>query len=210
MSLLDQLSSSRGDRTEASNRRVAARLIENSARLPEIAHGLASPDRKLAGDCAEVLTKVAAVEPRLVAPFAQELIARLDDPDTRVRWEVVHSLAEIAATAPDRILPILPRLDQMMANDQSVIVRDWAVLTLGEYGRTSAAAAQRVWLSLRKALTAWKGKQAGKALVGMQKLVQADSRLKADGRRSAERFVDDPSPSVRMAAKRLLKLCARE
>lgn len=205
MNLLDQLSSSRGDRTEASNKRVAARLLKDSSRLSEIAVGLTSDDAKLAGDCAEVMTMVAADKPAAVAPFADKLIARLDDRDTRVRWEVMHSLAEIAACVPGQIAPIVSRLDEKIANDKSVIVRDYAVLALGEYGSTSPAAAQRVWPSLQKALVAWDGKQAGKALVAMQKLVAVDSSLKADARKIAERFLDHSSTSVRTAAKRLLK-----
>jgi HEAT repeat protein len=181
-------------------------LLKDGARIAEIAGGLTSTDAKLVGDCAEVMTMIAAEKPKAVAPFADKLIARLDDKNTRVRWEAMHSLAEIAATVPGQVAPIVPRLEEKIASDQSVIVRDYAVTALGEYGSTSPAAAQRVWPSLHKALVAWDGKQAGKALVAMQKLVAVDSSLRGDARKTAERFLEDPSPTVRAAAKRLLRL----
>ena len=205
MSILAKLSSQRGDRTEASNKRVAAQVLKEPGLLAEIAPGLGSADAKLAGDCAEVMTMVAATQPHIVAPYADALIARLDDKDTRVRWEVMHSLAEIAAQVPDKIAPLVRRLDEKIALDKSVIVRDYAVLTLGEYGGTSPAAAQRVWPHLRQALVLWEGRQASKALTAMHKLVAVDPALKSEAHKIAQRFVNHPRASVRTAAKRLMK-----
>jgi len=205
MSILDKLSSQSGDRTEASNKQVAARILKEPALLAEIEHGLSSPDAKLAGDCAEVMTMVAEKEPDAVAPYVDALIARLDHKDTRVRWEAMHCLAEVAARVPDKIGLLLRRLDEKIALDKSVIVRDYAIVTLGEYGGTSPAAAQRVWLHLRQALVLWEGKHAGKALTAMQKLVAVAPALKPDAQKIAQRFVDHKRVTVRTAAKRLMK-----
>jgi HEAT repeat protein len=205
MTVLDKLSSQVGDRTEASNKQVAARLLKEPALLAEIERGLLSPDAKLAGDCAEVMTQVAAVKPDAVASYADAIIARLDHKNTRVRWEAMHCLAEIAAHVPEKIAPLVRRLDEKIALDKSVIVRDYAILTLGEYGRTSPAAAQRVWQHLREALVLWEGKHASKALSAMQKLVAVDPALKPDAQKIAQRFLDHNRASVRTAAKQLLK-----
>ena len=205
MSILTKLSSQSGDRTEASNKQVAGRVLKEPALLAEIADGLASSDAKLAGDCAEVMTMVAAKKSDIVAPYADMLIARLDDKDTRVRWEVIHSLAEIAARVPDQIAPLVRKLDEKIALDKSVIVRDYAILALGEYGGTSPAAAQRVWTHLRQALVLWEGKHASKALAAMQKLVAVDPTLQSDAQKIAQRFIEHKRVSVRTAAKRLLK-----
>ena len=204
MSILDKLSSQVGDRTAAANKRVAARVRKEPRLLNEIAGGLAAQDAKLAGDCAEVMTQVAAKEPQLVAPHAGALIALLDHPDTRVRWEAMHSLAEIAALAPDKIGPIMTRLVEKIALDKSVIVRDYAILTLGEYGGTSARAARRAWPHLRQALVVWEGKHAGKALEAMRKLIAVDATLADEARDIARRFKDHKRAKVRTLAKRLL------
>ena len=205
MSIIAKLSSQSGDRTEASNKRVAERVLKEPALLAEIERGVGSTDAKLAGDCAEVMTMAAAKKPDIVAPYADTLIARLDDKDTRVRWEVMHCLAEIAAQVPDKIAPLVRRIDEKIALDKSVIVRDYAILALGEYGGTSPAAAQRVWSHLRRALILWDGKHASKALTAMQKLVAVDPSLRPDAQKIAQSLVDHKRASVRTAAKKLLK-----
>jgi hypothetical protein len=70
MTIVEQLSSQTGDRTEASNRAVAWQCLTDAAALEEIAGGLESEDERLAGDCAEVMTKVAETKPALVNPYA--------------------------------------------------------------------------------------------------------------------------------------------
>ena len=203
--ILNQLSSPRGDLTEASNKRVSATVLGAPVLLDEIAQGLKSTDPKLAGDCAEVMTLVAEAQPDLVAPYADALIARLAHQNTRVRWEVMHCLAGIAARVPNKIAPIMRTLDDMIALDKSVIVRDHAIRTLGVYGSTSPTAARRVWPHLREALVLWDGKHASKALAAMQKLVRVDATLKTDAQKVARRFIEHKRVSVRTVAKRLLK-----
>ena len=205
MSILKQLSSQAGDRTAESNKHVAARALQQPSLLAEIAIGLASTDPKLAGDCAEVMTCVAADKPELVAPYADPLIAQLDHKDTRVRWEVMHSLAEIAAQAPGKISPLVPRLVDKIDCDKSVIVRDYALLALGEYGGTSVEAARYVWPHLRKALEVQDGKYVGKALEAMQKSAAIDPGLRTEVAIIAQRFLDDKRAKVRTLAKRLQK-----
>jgi hypothetical protein len=205
MNILKQLSSQASDRTEESNKRVAARVLKQPALLAEIAIGLASTDTKLVGDCAEVMTFVAADKPELVAPYAAALIALIDHKDTRVRWEVMHSLAEIAVQVPKKISPILPRLVEKIDRDKSVIVRDYALLALGEYGGTSVEAARYVWPHLRKSLEMWEGKHVGKVLEAMQKSAAIDPGLKVEVAIIAQRFLEDKRARVRTLAKRLQK-----
>ncbi len=205
MNILKQLSSQASDRTEESNKRVAARVLKQPALLAEIAIGLASTDTKLVGDCAEVMTFVAADKPELVAPYAAALIALIDHKDTRVRWEVMHSLAEIAVQVPKKISPILPRLVEKIDRDKSVIVRDYALLALGEYGGTSVEAARYVWPHLRKSLEMWEGKHVGKVLEAMQKSAAIDPSLKVEVAIIAQRFLEDKRARVRTLAKRLQK-----
>jgi len=184
---------------------VAARVLKQPSLLAEIAIGLASTDTKLVGDCAEVMTFVAADKPELVAPYADPLIAQIDHKDTRVRWEVMHSIAEIAAQVPEKISPLVPRLVDKIDCDKSVIVRDYALLALGEYGGTSVEAARYVWPHLRKALEVQDGKYVSKALEAMQKSAAIDPGLRTEVAIIAQRFVEDKRAKVRTLAKRLQK-----
>lgn len=203
MSILDELSSQVGDRTEAADKRVAARVLKQPALLDEIERGLLSPDAKLAGDCAEVMTLVATAKPELVVPYADTLIAGLDHRNTRVRWKAMHALADMAALIPDQIARLIPKLVEKIALDKSVIVRNHAIRALGAYGGTSAAAARKAFPHLRGATVLWEGKHAGKALAAMQKLVAVDASLAADAQKIAQRFAEHPSATVRRMAKGL-------
>jgi hypothetical protein len=59
MSILAQLSSQVGDRSEYSNRKVVIQCYDDPDLLGEIAEGLKSKNAALVGDCAEVLTQIA-------------------------------------------------------------------------------------------------------------------------------------------------------
>ena len=92
-----------------------------------------------------------------------------------------------------------------IALDKSIIVRDYAIEALGEYGHTGAAAARTAWPYLHEALTLWGGRHAGKVLEAMQKLIVVDAALRVEVQDMAQGFVDHTSAKVRTAAKRLLR-----
>jgi hypothetical protein len=100
MSILDELPSRIGDRTQAANRAVAEKVRADLALLPDIAVGLSSANVKLAGDCAEIFTMTAEVQPEAVVTYIPQLIPLLGSKNTRVRWESTHMLALVARHAP--------------------------------------------------------------------------------------------------------------
>jgi HEAT repeat protein len=205
MDILSQLSSQVGDRTEDSNKRVAGKVLKDPALLKQLEEGLASNDFKLAGDCAEVMTNVAAENPELVVPFADSLIRQIEHKDTRVRWESMHSLAEIGSRIPNKISAIVPKLAEITASDKSVIVRGYAIKVLGEYGMTSPTAAHEVWPPLVKQLDRWEEKDTGKVLESLFNLVSCNPGLSQKGREIAKKFQNHASAKARTMAKRLLK-----
>ena len=98
MSILNQLSSQVGDRTEASNRRVAAQCLLDPALLDEIARGLKSEDGALVADCAEVMTKVAEEHPEIVkrlTAFAEEAREDLGDKLTKRKGKNVRPAGQL-------------------------------------------------------------------------------------------------------------------
>lgn len=177
MSILNQLSSQVGDRTEQSNLEVVALCLDQPALLAEIAAGLTRNEAALLGDCAEVLTKVAEERPDLVAPHANALTPLLAHKTTRVRWEAMHALALIAPELPQAIHSMLPRLREMIHNDSSVIVRDYATEAVANYARTGSQAAQAAYPILLEALTVWNEKHAGRALNGLSHVAAAAPEL---------------------------------
>jgi hypothetical protein len=203
--ILEQLSSRVHDRTARSNLKAAARCLKDPALLEEIARGLKEQDAALVGDCAEVLTEVAREKPDLVTRYATNIAPLVNHATTRVRWEAVHALALIATRDPRVIASLLPRLDEIIRLDGSVIARDYAVDAVGNYAGTNIQAARAAYPLLMDALTVYNGKQAGRALAGLAKAVAADPGLRSELEPVWERFSDSTSGVVRKAALALMK-----
>lgn len=203
MEILKQLSSQVADKTATANRKVITRCLKNPAHLKDIARGLESGQAALAGDCTEVMTEVAKTHPEWVAPYASFLAPLLGHTATRVRWEAAHSLALTAPYAPEVIATSLVKLGEIIRTDSSVIVRDYAVDAIGNYAKTSAAAGRAAYPLLCEALTAWDGKQAGHALVGLANVAVASPEKAKAIRTLTQGFVDHPRGVVRKAARSL-------
>jgi hypothetical protein len=206
MSIINQLSSQMGDRTEKSNLKVVEKCLENPALLTVISDGLDSQEAALAGDCAEVLTEVAKVHPEWIAPHAMALSKLLAHKTSRVRWEAMHALALVARTVPEVIGDILPRLAEIIRSDSSVIARDYAVEAVGNYAGTSAMAAQAAYLMLVEALTLWDEKQAAQALEGLAKVPPLVPELGDELWGIGIRYHDHRRARVRKAATKLTKV----
>jgi hypothetical protein len=206
MSILHQLSSQVGDRTEKSNREVVDKCLANPALLAEIGGCLNSEEAALVGDCAEVLTEVAKVHPDWVTPHAEALSALLTHKTARVRWEAMHALALVAHLVPAVMAGLLQRLAEIIRHDPSVIVRDHAVDALGNYARKGEEAALATYPLLVEALTLWDGKQAAHALEGLAKVGSAVTGLGDELWSIGIRYHDDRRARVRKAAKGLTKI----
>lgn len=201
-----KLSSEVGDKTEEANRLAAAECIEHTELLAEIAQGLQAKKAALAADCAEVMTKVAEVQPQLIVPFAEPLISLLDHKTTKVRWEAMHALSLIAYDVPHLISPILPGLNHILHQDTSTIVRDYTIDTLSQYARAGEIESQEVFPLLREALALWEGKHRGRVLQGLVFVLNSHPGMAVDIRMIAQDYIEDSRGVVKKAAKALVKL----
>jgi hypothetical protein len=205
MSILAQLSSQVGDRSENSNRKVVLQCLDDPDLLDEIADSLQNKEVALVGDCAEVLTQVAEQHPDWVVPHAGALAALVGHKTTRVRWEAVHALALVATHVPAEIESLLPELAEAIRTDASVIVRDYAVDAIGNYALTGEAAAEKAYPLLKEALVVWNGKQAGHALKGLANVAEKVPALQGELRSIGEEYASSGRAVVRKAARELLK-----
>jgi hypothetical protein len=206
MGIIDQLASSLGEKKQDANVAVAEACLADPSLLPEIVAGLASKGARLAGDCAEVMTKVAETSPELVSPHAALLCELLEHKNVRVRWESAHALALAASLVPELVAERLDMLTAMIQSDKSVIVRDYIVDATAAYGTTSARAARRALPVLRLALGAWDGKHAARALKGLAGLLAAEPALAVQVRRAARPFADHERSGIRKAARSVLQV----
>lgn len=209
MSLLNRLSSLSGDRTEQSNREVAALCVDNPALLEEIAAGLVSGDAALAGDCAEVLTMTGERLPEAIVPYADRLATLLGHGTPRVRWEAMHALAWVAPYKSGLIVKLLPELDRILREDRSTIVRDYAIECLGRAVDGNEQTAAAVWPVLRQAIGGWGGKHLARLLTAMTAVAAASPELAVELLPYGHEHADHPRSSVRKEARRLVKTIER-
>jgi hypothetical protein len=205
MGILEQLSSQLGDRTEQANLAIVARCKAKPELLNEIAAGFTKGDAALAGDCAEVFTHVSEDHPVLVAAYAQPIIALLDHPSTRVRWEAMHAVANIAILIPDKIAALLPTLRQKILRDSSVIVRDHAIRAVGNFAGIGPPSARAAFPILVESLSAWNGKHAALGLNGLAKAASWLPEKSETVRKISQQFESSNRGVVRKAAIALRK-----
>jgi hypothetical protein len=203
--VLHQLSSQVGDRSEAANRAVAAQCVKHPELLKEVADALPGTEAALVGDCAEVMTMVAQVDPGLVVPYVEKLVPLLGHATTRVRWEAMHALALAAGQVPRLITRLLPQLHARLRDDSSTIVRDYVVEALAAYAGTGQAAAERAFPLLAEALTLWGGKHAARALRGLARVAEKAPQHAAAIRTLAYAQLGSGRGVARKAAKAVLR-----
>lgn len=204
MSLVDQLSSAIGQRSESANRRVAALILSGQGEMDEIIAGLQQSNANLTGDCAEICAMVAQEAPELVLPFNDQLWALLDHQKMRVRWEAMHALALLATLIPLRVREHMPQLIRLFQHDSSTIVRDYTVKAAANLaGMGSEEAAQAKGL-LYLALSQYNGKHAKLALEGLAKAAVYLTKEREKLLELATIYEQHPKPSIRKAAHTLL------
>jgi hypothetical protein len=205
MDLLSQLSSQSGDRTEEANRRAAALCLENPKLLVQLLEGLTSEDSAIIGDCAEVFTKVAEFNPRIVVPFAGALALLLNHKVTRVRWEAMHAIALTAELNAEAILQLLNIFTTILHNDSSTIVRDYVIDCLGNVATVNEHAALLVLPIIKEAITLWGDKHLSRVLNAMTKVAASSPSLAVELLMYGNDYNNHAKGSVQKAAKKLIK-----
>jgi hypothetical protein len=113
-------------------------VASGSSALSAVRRGLLDPNADIRMYCAKALD-------HLVDEDAfPDLVALLDDPDERVRWDALHALAcdrcKDNACRPDKHT-VLPRAVVMLAEDPSPHVRAMACEVVGRWAHTDGDAA---------------------------------------------------------------------
>lgn len=208
-SILAQLSSAVGDRTNAANKAVVEASLANPELLADVAEGLLGDDQRLAGDCGEVMTQSAALAPDNVTPYAEVLLSALDHPSTRARWEAAHALAEIANRVPGNLRVKHDRLAEIVRTDSSVIVRDYTVDILANMADVSQDDARWTYPILLDCLTLWDGRHAGHALPGLGSVAERLPQHRETIAHHAGALTEHRRGVVRKAARRLVRELAK-
>lgn len=206
MSIIAKLSSQTGDKTEAANRRVVDECLTKPALLNEIAEQIKSgTDPALLGDCLEVTTKVAEVQPELVADYSQLIVKLIAHKNTRVRWEAWHALSLVAHLRPNVIQSIIDQLPPITHTDKSTIVRDYAIETLCNYASVGKVKADEAYPILLSLLDYWDDKHAARVLRGLANAASNSPGHKEEVAGLAAKWSNSPRASIQKSAKQVLK-----
>lgn len=205
-SILNQLSSQTGDKTEQSNREVVELCLAEPQLLKEIASGMDSKDLKLAGDCTEVMTKVAEKVPELVVKYGRLLLPLIKSKNTRVRWEALHCIWLLVKKDPSLGLVVLPEIREIIEKDNSTITRDNAVEILKQLCSVSAEAAEKAYTLLLFTLEIRKDKHAARVFEGLKNAAAWLPQIKMEITQFAEEYKNHERSSVKKAANSLLKV----
>src|SRR4030042_687161 len=98
MSVLRRLASAKARRDEAPNKELAKDLAKRKDRaaIGELAANLKSPDPEIRSDCVKVLYETGALDPELIADYAEEFLGLLGSKNNRMVWGGMTALATIA------------------------------------------------------------------------------------------------------------------
>ncbi len=131
MSVLDQLASSLGRRDEVPNQELARELAIKKDRkgIRELAENLWNKDKNIQADCIKVLYEIGAVEPKLIASYADDFVKCLRSRNNRLVWGGMTALGEVAKAEPDVVFNYLSEIKKAKETG-SVITVDNAISTL--------------------------------------------------------------------------------
>ena len=205
MDILNQLSSSQGDKTENSNRKVAEICIKEPKLIQDIASGFESKDKKLLADCIEVFTMIAENHPEMISSFVDKITPLLSNKETKVRWEAAHTLAYIADRVPDQIFTILPELQEIVEKDISTIVRDYTLEAIANYAKVNKETSENAYGVLKRTLDIWEEKHAKQVFKGFNNIIDNQQKYGSEIIKLVEPYLNAKKKIVVTEAKKLLK-----
>ena len=131
MSVLDQLASSLDRRDEVPNQELARALAAKKDKkgIRELVENLWNKDKNLQSDCIKALYEVGAIEPKLIADYADDFVKCLRSKNNRLAWGGMTALAEVAKANPDAVFKHLDEIKKAKETG-SVITVDNAISTL--------------------------------------------------------------------------------
>lgn len=210
MSILNKLSSMSNEKPTIANKLVSNECISNPELIEEIVNNINSKNHKLAFDCAEVLTMIAEYNPNLILPYTESIFKYLKHKKSNIRWEIAHSLALSSHLKGKFINEKIDEILEVIAQDDSIVVRDYAIDILVGYALIGEHEAITVYPYLVKSLSVHNARHAGHVIDGFVNVVKKTNIYNNEILELLEPFLEDKKKVVVQKAKRLTKLIAEK
>ncbi len=145
-SVLNRLAHSQNRRDEELNVALAKGLAaaRDKAGLRELARNLWNEDPEIQSDCIKVLYEVGALEPRLIAGYADDFIKLLGSKNNRLVWGAATALAAIAEVSAAELFASWQTLRDAVESG-SVITADNGIKALALLAATRPARRQAIF-----------------------------------------------------------------
>ena len=128
MTIISKLASSLKRRDEVPNQELAKQIFYKNDKkaVKELVENLNNKNKDIQNDCIKVLYEIGELKPALVADYAKDFIALLDNKNNRLQWGAMTALNTITLENPKAIYSALTKIIDT-ANKGSVITRDYGV-----------------------------------------------------------------------------------
>jgi hypothetical protein len=131
MTVIIKLASSLNRRDEKPNQELAKQIASKNDKkaVNELVENLSNKDKNIQSDCIKVLYEIGESKSSLIADYAKDFIALLDNKNNRLQWGAMTALDSITLENPKIIYSALAKI-VAMTDTGSVITRDHAVSIL--------------------------------------------------------------------------------
>ncbi|MEE1943589.1 hypothetical protein VRU48_00620 [Pedobacter sp. KR3-3] len=125
MSIIEQLASSLGRRDEVPNQELAQQIVANGDQkaVAILVENLHHKNKDIQSDCIKTLDEIGKLNPKLVAPHIEALLALLDHKNNRLQWGAMTALNAVANENLKAVYQALPKIIAC-ADKGSVITND--------------------------------------------------------------------------------------
>jgi hypothetical protein len=204
MSALDRLASSQNRRDEVPNQELARDLAARKDKkgIGEVAAGLRHAKADIQADCIKVLYEVGAIEPKLIAPYADDFVKLLTSKNNRLVWGGMTALAAIAETSAAELYKHLPAIKAAIDNG-SVITVDNGIRTLARMAAGDATRRRAIFPYVLQRLASCRPKDVPQ--YAEQSLPAIDASNSAVFIKTLQKRMEDLSPAQTARVKKVIK-----
>ncbi len=131
MSVIDELATSKGIRSDVPNRELAKKIAESEdlEGIAVLVENLRNKDRGIQSDCIKALYETGYIKPEMIAGHAVEFIRLLDSKNNRLVWGAMIALSTVARIEAAVIFENREKIMKTMENG-SVITYDAGIKVL--------------------------------------------------------------------------------
>lgn len=128
MAVIDKLASSLNCRDEVPNLELAKEIITQNDKkgIKELVESLGNKSKDIQNDCIKVLYEIGEHKPGLIAEYAKDFVALLDNKNNRLQWGAMTAINRITPENSKVLYAALPKIIAA-ADSGSVITKDYAV-----------------------------------------------------------------------------------